>query len=130
MSIELTILLVMLVYLFVQTFIESLMTNLNYGVKQASSGRDDIPLIQPGMRGRLYRAIQNYKENLFYFIPLVLLTAILDASNAQTVLGAKMFLISRLLYTPIYVLGVSYIRGPVFLIGLVGNILMAYGLFQ
>ena len=129
MTYEIIFLLLALLLLLAQTFAEGFITGRTYGLKTASEGRDDIPLIQPGKPGRLYRAIQNYKENLFYFIPLVLLTAILDVSNNFTVAGVTLFLIARIVYVPLYVFSVPWFRGVAFGFGLIGCFSIAYGLF-
>lgn len=129
MPVEIIILLFVLLWLCAQTFVEGVMIAKSYGIKTASEGRDDIPLVRPGMPGRLYRAIQNYKESLFYFIPLVLLTAIFEVSNAHTIFGAQIFLAARIVYVPLYIFSVPYLRGAAFTAGLIGCINVAYGLF-
>jgi uncharacterized MAPEG superfamily protein len=88
MTQEITMLLAVLLFLFVLTAIQVMLTMKQYGNIKALSGRDDIPHLQPGLGGRLHRAIANLKEGLHIFIPLVLLTAILGVSNGYTVLGA------------------------------------------
>ncbi|MGB1077529.1 MAG: MAPEG family protein, partial [Bdellovibrionales bacterium] len=99
-----------------------------YGFKKAGGTREDIPFPQPGFGGTLYRAIANLKEGLFYFVPLVLLTAILDISNDYTVWGAQIYVIARFLHVPCYLMGAP-LRGVTFGFATLGCVLLAYGLF-
>lgn len=119
-----------LVLLFVLTAIQVLITMKKYGNINALSGRDDIPHLQPGLGGRLHRAIANLKEGLHIFTPLVLLTAILGISNEYTVLGAQIYLGARILHAPLYLSGITGLRTLAFAIGVLGLSLLAWGLFS
>ena len=50
----------------------------SHGVGGMLRSRSDIPVPKPGFAGRVDREIENLKENLFFFIPLCLLTVLLD----------------------------------------------------
>jgi uncharacterized MAPEG superfamily protein len=114
----------------VLTAIQVLITLKEYGSVSALSGRDDIPYLQPGLGGRLHRAISNLKEGLQIFTPLVLLTAILGISNSYTVLGAQIYLVARVLHAPLYVSGIVGLRTLAFSIGVLGLSLLTWGLFS
>ncbi|OUS31092.1 hypothetical protein A9Q99_04580 [Gammaproteobacteria bacterium 45_16_T64] len=81
------------------------------------------------MAGRLQRAIDNLKESLHFFVPLILLTAILNISNDSTVLGAQIYLFARILHTPLYLSGIAVPRTIAYSIGVIGMVLISYGLF-
>lgn len=130
MTPEITMLLAVLGLLFVLTAIQVLMTMKQYGNISALSGRDDIPHLQPGLGGRMHRAIANLKESLHIFTPLVLLTAILGVSNGYTVLGAQIYLVARVLHAPLYLSGIAGLRTGAFAIGVIGLSLLAWGLFS
>jgi uncharacterized MAPEG superfamily protein len=130
MTQEITMLLAVLGLLFVLTAIQVLMTMKQYGNINALSGRDDIPHLQPGLGGRLHRAIANLKEGLHIFTPLVLLTAILSVSNSYTVLGAQIYLVARVLHAPLYLSGIIGLRTAAFAGGVLGLSLLAWGLFS
>jgi uncharacterized MAPEG superfamily protein len=130
MTQEIIILLAVLALLFVLTAIQVLITMKQYGNISALSGRDDIPHLQPGLGGRLHRAIANLKEGLHIFTPLVLLTAILGISNEYTVLGAQIYLVARILHAPLYLSGITGLRTLAFAIGVLGLSLLAWGLFS
>ncbi|MCJ8274529.1 MAG: MAPEG family protein [Psychrosphaera sp.] len=126
---EVLILLAVLVYLFVLTGLQVMLTMKNFGTVTALKGRDNIPYIQPGIGGRLQRAIDNLKESLHFFTPLILLTAIVGASNDNTVLGAQIYLAGRILHAPLYLWSVSILRTGAYVVGLVGMTLIVLGLF-
>lgn len=130
MTQEIIMLMAVLLLLFVLTAIQVLMTMKQYGNISALSGRDDIPHLQPGLGGRLHRAIANLKEGLHIFTPLVLLTAILGISNSYTVLGAQIYLVARVLHAPLYLTGIVGLRTAAFAIGVFGLSLLAWGLFS
>ena len=123
-------LLAVLVLLFALTAIQVLITMKQYGNVSALSGRDDIPHLQPGLGGRLHRAIANLKEGLHIFTPLVLLTAILGISNEYTVLGTQIYLVARILHAPLYLSGIIGLRTLAFAIGVLGLSLLTWGLFS
>jgi uncharacterized MAPEG superfamily protein len=129
MTQEIIMLSAVLALLFVLTAIQVLVTMKQYGNISALSGRDDIPHLQPGLGGRLHRAIANLKEGLHIFTPLVLLTAILGISNEYTVLGAQIYLVARILHAPLYLSGIIGLRTIAFAIGVLGLSLLAWGLF-
>ena len=127
MTTEITMLLIVLGLLFLLTFVQGAYTAKTYGIKKAGGTREDIPFPQPGFGGTLYRVIANLKEGLFYFVPLVLLTAILDVSNSYTVWGAQLYVIARVLHVPLYLAG-SILRGAAFGLAVLGCGLLGYGL--
>jgi uncharacterized MAPEG superfamily protein len=129
MTTEILILLAVLLFLFVLTAIQVVITMANFGTITALKGRDNIPYLQPGIGGRLHRAIANLREGLHIFTPLILLTAILGISNDHTVVGAQIYLIARLLHTPLYLLGVAGLRTGAFALGVLGLGLITWGLF-
>ncbi len=130
MTQEIIMLLAVLLFLFVLTAIQVMITMKQYGNISALSGRDDIPHLQPGLGGRLHRAIANLKEGLHIFTPLVLLTAILGVSNGYTVLGAQIYLVARILHAPLYLSGIAGLRTLAFAIGVLGLCLLAWGLLS
>lgn len=129
MTTEITMLLIVLGLLFVLTFIQGIYTAKTYGFKKAGGTRENIPFPQPGFGGTIYRAIANLKEGLFYFVPLVLLTSILDVSNSYTIWGTQLYVIARLLHVPLYLVG-SPVRGAAFGLAVLACGLLTYGLFQ
>jgi len=98
------------------------------GLPAAAGNRDGLSSDKPGFPGRLDRAIENLKESLFFFIPLVIFAAILGVSNEMTVMGAQLFVGARLVHAFLYLAGIPWLRTFAFLAGLVGIIMVALGL--
>lgn len=129
MTQEVLILLAVLLYLFILTNIQVIITMKNYGTNTALGGRDEIPYLQPGVGGRLHRAIANLKEGLHIFTPLILLCTMLGISNDSTVLGAQIYLVARILHTPFYLSGIVTLRTGAYALGVVGLVKLVTGLF-
>ena len=71
---------------------------------------------------RANRALKNLFETLPIFIGLVLLSITKDVDNASL---AFFWLIARVFYVPIYILGVDYLRTVVWAISLTSLVLMS-----
>lgn len=91
--------------------------------------RDDLP--ENGIyRARALKSATNFQENLPIFLVLGVLAFVVEgADQAMAVLGAQIFVLSRLVYMPIYIAGIPVVRSLVFSVGLIGLILMGYALF-
>lgn len=71
-------------------------------------------------QARTKRLVDNYRENLWFFAPLVLIAAIANVSNEWTVLGARLFFYSRVAHAIIYLAGWPIVRSFAWLAGLIG----------
>ena len=71
---------------------------------------------------RANRALKNLFETLPIFIGLVLLSITKDVDNASL---AFFWLIARVIYVPVYILGVDYFRTVVWAISLITLVLMS-----
>lgn len=76
--------------------------------------------------GRARRTVQNQIEAMAAFAPLVLVAHVLDLSGPLTVWGAGLFLGARVLFVPLYLLGVPYLRTLVWGAGFAGTGMIAY----
>ncbi len=70
-----------------------------------------------GMTARLERALDNSIIAMALFAPAILLLNALDRTNDTTLLAASVFLIARIIYLPVYALGVPAIRTLAWLAG-------------
>jgi len=85
--------------------------------------RDHVrPLTLVGQRAA--RALANMHEALPVFLALALMNMIAGSAAAMAVTGALVFLIARVLYVPLYLSGVSWLRSLVWSVGWIGLILM------
>ncbi|MEO8926126.1 MAG: MAPEG family protein [Caulobacteraceae bacterium] len=85
--------------------------------------RDHLP--PPGVfQARTKRVVDNHREGLTIFAPLILIAALAHLSNHWTLLGAELFFWSRLVHAVLYLLGVPWIRPLFWVVGLVGTVMV------
>jgi uncharacterized MAPEG superfamily protein len=85
--------------------------------------RDQMrPLTVIGQRAA--RALTNMHEALPVFLALALMNMIAGTAAAMAITGALVFLIARVIYVPLYLLGVPGLRSFAWVVGWVGLIMM------
>lgn len=91
-----------------------------YGTHWNMGARDaDLPPLNP-VAGRLVRAQANYQETLPIAIIALLGVVVAGKSSDLTVMGGWIWLCARIVYLPLYGLGVPVVRTIVFMVSLVG----------
>jgi uncharacterized MAPEG superfamily protein len=73
--------------------------------------------------------VDNHREGLIMFAPLILIAAELDLSNWMTVWGAQLFAYSRVAHAVVYLAGVPLIRPLFWFAGLIGTLMVLFALF-
>jgi uncharacterized MAPEG superfamily protein len=63
-------------------------------------------------------------ENLVLFAAPVLVAALADRTNAMTLLGAQIFLYARIVYAPVYIAGLPWLRTAVWGVSVAGLVLI------
>ena len=63
-----------------------------------------------GIGGRFDRARANFLETFPLFVAVVVAAHLLQRHDSMTVLGAQLYFWARLVYVPLYVAGVAYVR--------------------
>jgi len=88
-----------------------------HGVDYANTAQDK-PSEKPDslLLGRLTRALRNLNETLAFFLGIVIILAFMDVSTAVTQWAAIIFAAARIIYLPLYAVGIPYIRGLVWTI--------------
>jgi uncharacterized MAPEG superfamily protein len=71
--------------------------------------------------GRATRALHNYIENL---VPFVAVDLALIATQHTGGIGATIWIIARIIYLPIYLIGTKYVRTACWLVGVIGLLMM------
>lgn len=87
-------------------------------------GNRETPPECTGWVGRAQRAHRNLLESFAVFAALVLVAQIAGKTNATTALGAQMFFWARLIYVPVYVAGIPWLRTGVWTVGALGVIMI------
>ncbi|MEL6959955.1 MAG: MAPEG family protein [Pseudomonadota bacterium] len=83
----------------------------------------DVPV-----SGRLDRTVRNSIEAAVLFVPLVLMTQILDLSNVWTQWGAMIFAGARIAYAVFYASGITGLRSAAWNVGFAATGVLAFGL--
>ena len=78
--------------------------------------------------GRSNRASKNYQETYPAFVGLLLGLAFVGDPSGWGLAGAWVWFIARIVYIPLYLKGVPYIRSLVWLVSVLGLLLMMLGL--
>ena len=97
------------------------------GLPAMAGSRDNLPAPKT-FQARTKRLVDNHREGLAMFAPLVLVAALMNLSNEWTVLAARLFFYSRLAHAIVYLLGVAWIRAGLWGIGMVGTLMMLLSL--
>src|SRR5215472_18065379 len=69
-----------------------------------AGNRDDLPPPKP-FPARTMRVVDNHREGLTLFAPVIVVAALAHVSNSWTVLGAQLFFYSRLVHAVLYLAG-------------------------
>ncbi|MEO0682711.1 MAG: MAPEG family protein [Pseudomonadota bacterium] len=101
----------------------SVTANLNVSQTWLAGPRDK-PYDMPAVVGRMMRAQTNMFEALAMFAPAALVVALTGASSGFTAACAGAFLVARVVYVPLYALGIPYLRSLVWMVGFIATILM------
>lgn len=129
MTPELTMLALSVALLFLLILFHIVVATAQYGGVKLVGNRDALE--PPGRYlSRVQRTVDNLKENLLLFAPLVLIAAAADISTPQTVLGAQIFLVARIAHALLYLIGVPWLRTLAWLAGIVGMALIFAELFR
>ena len=97
-----------------------LLTN-NVKISYLFSSRDDAVNTSKYI-DRANRALKNLFETLPIFIGLILLSIISDVDNSFL---AMIWLLARIIYVPVYIVGINYVRTGIWAIALICLIMMS-----
>ncbi len=78
-----------------------------------------------GANDRLNRATRNLIEAIAIFAPIAIAVQVLGLTNEWTALGAKVFLVSRVIHAIVFVIGVPWVRTTAWTGGVVGIVMVA-----
>ncbi|HSZ52665.1 MAG TPA: MAPEG family protein [Caulobacteraceae bacterium] len=125
MSVELRLLAWSVILLIVHIMLQAFFVTRARGMAWNAGPRDEAasaPL--PAIVGRAQRALDNFKETWPAYIALALALAVTNRTGGMGALGAWIWFAARIVYIPLYLLGVPGLRTLVWAVSLVGLILM------
>lgn len=99
------------------------------GLPWALGPRDAVLPPLEGMGGRLDRAYYNLLETFPFFAALVLATGAMGVHSPLTAWGATLYFWARVVYLPIYLLGIPAVRTGVWAVSIVGIVLLLLAMF-
>ena len=86
----------------------------------AAMGNRDKPADCTGFPARTDRAAKNMLENMVLFSALVLVASVGGAAGPTVELGARIFFWARIVYIPVYMIGIPVARTAVYAISIIG----------
>ena len=113
----------------VQLLLAATLTTQQRGLKWNVSARDDALPPLTGVAARLDRAFRNFMETFAFFAAAVLAVVASGRGDATTALGAQLYFWGRVVYVPLYALGIPYVRTLVWTVSLIGLVMVLLGLF-
>jgi uncharacterized MAPEG superfamily protein len=120
MNTELTVLAWGCVLAFVHVFAAVRAKTAQYGSGWNTGARDEeLPPLNP-LAGRLARAQANFYESFPLYAAAALIVTVAQLTSRWTGIGALLWIAARVVYLPIYGLGVPYVRTAVWLVSIVG----------
>jgi len=89
------------------------------GLQVVTGNREGLP--EPtGLAGRAERTARNTLENFVLFAAIALTAHAAGLSSPRIESGATLFFWARIVYVPVYYLGVEYLRTGVWLVSVIG----------
>ena len=120
MPTELYILMVYCLCVVLMLVTQSALSVKEHGLRPLVGSRDG--LTYTGVADRSIRAFNNTLISLVLIIPPVFTLALLSVSTSTTTSVLQLFVVVRILYFVIYLLGVSWIRSCLWWIGLLSTV--------
>ncbi len=130
MTVELTLLGWTLVLALGQILLAGAYRTNETGLKANAGPRDDPGPKVGRVTGRLMRAQANLYETLPLFAAAVLIAEVAGRTGPITVIGAHLYFWARLIYVPLYGLGVPVVRSIVWGVSLLGLLLILFAILR
>ena len=124
---ELTMLAYASALLIVLVFVQANAGIRSKGLMPLANHRDGLAPAE-GFHARCLRIVDNHREGMTMFAPVVLAAGLAGIHNSWTVLGAELFFWSRLAHAVLYLAGVPVIRPLAWGVGLAGTIMVLLAL--
>lgn len=99
---------------FVYVFVAIGFATRQRGLKWNMSNRDNAAEPLGPMASRAQRASRNFLETFAFFVAATLAVVVAHRTDSQTLLGAYIYLGARIVYLPVYIIGIPYLRTLVY----------------
>ena len=121
---ELTCLELSVVLWLVHVLVQATAGNLELPFGYLFTSRDKPAAARGLLFGRATRALANYVENFTPFVALALALIVTQRTGGSGALGATIWILARIVYIPVYLFGIMYVRTLVWGISIVGLVMM------
>jgi uncharacterized MAPEG superfamily protein len=126
-----TLLALSVVLLVFHILLQGTLSTRELGREWNAGPRDEGLAPKGSLAGRAERASKNFQETYPAFVGLLLGVAFAgDDASGWGLIGGWLWLISRVVYIPLYMGGVPYIRSLVWTVSLIGLLAMTIALFR
>ena len=109
--------------------LQGMLATKELGVAWNAGPRDEGREPKGVLAGRAVRASGNYQETYPAFLGLLLALTFTGDTSGTGLVGATVWLVARIVYVPLYLAGIPYIRSLVWLISIAGLLMMMFALF-
>jgi uncharacterized MAPEG superfamily protein len=106
---------------------QSVVFRIQNGVDYAASARDEARA-EGALLGRAERALRNYNETWLVFVVLALIGHLAHPGDGLLFWGAIVWLVSRIVYLPLYLGGIFMLRSIVWTVALVALGVMGWAI--
>lgn len=96
------------------------------GFKWNLSSREKPEAPLTGFAGRLDRSYRNFLETFVFFAAAILIVQITGRNSDLSAFGARTYLIARIVYVPVYAVGIVGLRSLIWLLSVGGLALVLY----
>ena len=121
---ELTCLELSVVLWLVHVLVQASFGNAQLPSRYLLGSRDEPAEARGVFYGRACRALGNYLENFTPFVAVALALIATQRTGGAGAIGATIWILARIVYLPIYVFGIIYIRTAAWTISIVGLVMM------
>lgn len=99
-----------------------------WGISGLVGNRQNMPDL-PLWVERARAAHRNLTENLVHFAALILMANQIGVASTNIDMAASTFFYARLIYTALYIAGVSWFRSIAYTVGMVAEVLIAWEIY-
>jgi uncharacterized MAPEG superfamily protein len=114
-----------IVYVLVAATLSTSQRGLGWNV----GNRDEDTRRLGGPAGRAHRASRNFLETFAFFAAAVLAVMLAQRNSPHTALGTQLYFWGRLVYLPIYIIGIPYLRTLAWGVAFWGMLMVIAALF-
>jgi len=104
--------------------VQAYTANAEFGAAYLFTPRDTQPTGKGLACGRATRALANYVENLGPFVAMALALIATQHTGGMGAIGATIWILARIVYLPIYLIGTIYLRTALWGISIIGLLMM------